>query len=447
MTNATEIRIIAQSDGGLRVCAAAGRISTQEGSALEIFDAADGSEKDLRLVKKVLSSGHKSVMEHHSFSVALQNVSVLVEQFLIEHRLAAFIVKSRRYVDFKHAGFFVPSGMSDELKQAYISAMQQRFTDYAALLELGIPKEDARFVLPYCFHSNFYLSCNARELVHIICAMRYGRGRALPEVRDVGEAIQTEFEQIYPGVVDQEKARYANTAVPPAPDAFAKPHVVTPAVALLDGPRDAQALLEAALAFTGRFAELPPAGRVQALTRDARPRELECLSYTYQVKDVSLASMTHYARHRIQSPLFPEVRRALAGGGYVLPETVAQSEQAMSVYQSAFEQNRRGLDACLALGLRDQDAAYFALAGCTADILITLNARELLHFLQLRTCERAQWEIRQLSESLLVALRKDAPQVFRWFGPSCAVQGKCPEGRMSCGRPRMSAAYPSLTRR
>ncbi len=434
MTHQTEIRIISQSDGGVRVCAAAGRISTQEGSALEIYDATDGGEKDLKLVKKVLSSGHKSVMEHHSFSIALQNVSVLVEQFLIEHRLAAFIVKSRRYVDFTDTGFYVPDGLSDALRGAYTDAMRARFADYAALLALGVPKEDARFVLPYCFHSNFYLSCNARELAHIICAMRYGRGREMREVCAVGEAMQAEFEKVYPGVVDAEKAKYEHTALEPAPDGYQAPHVVAPSLALVDGPRDAQSLLEAALAFTGRFDDLPKDRRIWALTRDARPKELECLCYTYRVKDVSLASMTHYARHRIQSPLFREVRRALAGGGYVLPASVTANGEAESIYRRAFEQNGLALGACVDLGLAPADAAYFALAGCTSDILITLNARELLHFLQLRTCTRAQWEIRELSLSLLSQLRAETPGVFRWFGPSCAVQNRCPEGRMSCGK-------------
>ena len=80
--------------------------------------------------------------------------------------------------------------------------------------------------------------------------------------------------------------------------------------------------------------------------------------------------------------------------------------------------------------------AYYALAGCTVDILTVMNARELLHFLKLRTCSRAQWEIRRAAETMLAQLQGDFPQLFRLYGPGCAVTGRCPEGRLSCGRIR-----------
>ena len=63
-----------------------------------------------------------------------------------------------------------------------------------------------------------------------------------------------------------------------------------------------------------------------------------------------------------------------------------------------------------------------------------MNARELLHFLRLRTCTRAQWEIRDASNDMLRLLRGDFPALFACYGPSCAVLTYCPEGRLSCGR-------------
>ena len=75
-----------------------------------------------------------------------------------------------------------------------------------------------------------------------------------------------------------------------------------------------------------------------------------------------------------------------------------------------------------------------ALSGNTVDILFTMNARELLHFMKLRTCTRAQWEIRDAAGDMLSGLMESFPALFRHFGPSCAVNGFCPEGRLSCGR-------------
>ena len=87
-------------------------------------------------------------------------------------------------------------------------------------------------------------------------------------------------------------------------------------------------------------------------------------------------------------------------------------------------------------GLRMEDAAYCALSGHTADLLFGMNARELLHFFKLRTCERAQWEIRAVARQMLAQLRACEGGLFDGYGPSCLVTGRCPEGRLSCGRPR-----------
>ncbi|MDL2205873.1 FAD-dependent thymidylate synthase [Eubacteriales bacterium OttesenSCG-928-N13] len=431
-----EARFIAMSDHGLNVCAASARISTTDGTALEIFGKGDGGERDLKLIRKVLGSGHKSLLEHHVFSLALENVSVLVEQFLIEFRLASFTVKSRRYVNFSGAGFYVPDSLSGDAREKYVAGMTDRFSDYNQLMALDIPKEDARFVLPYCFLSNFYLTCNARELIHIICSMIYGRGSMFAELVMLGEQLLSQFEAVYPGVIESEKAHYERCAVAPFEGEFHAASAVVPSIKLLSAPADPESLLQGALQFTGRFPDLTLKQAAQALVRDARPRELECLSFTYLVKDVSLASVTHYTRHRMQSPLIKQVIAAVHRGAYIVPDTIAANEQAIRIYQNAFERNHQVLMEMMDMGMSYENASYFALAGNVIDMMITMNARELLHFLKLRTCTRAQWEIQKLSVSLLEQLRTCSHTIFDSFGPSCAVELRCPEGRMSCGKPQ-----------
>ena len=71
--------------------------------------------------------------------------------------------------------------------------------------------------------------------------------------------------------------------------------------------------------------------------------------------------------------------------------------------------------------------------GAATRMLVTMNARELIHFLALRCCNRAQWEIREVAWQMLEQAYAAAPQLMRLAGPSC-LHGACPEGRMSCGR-------------
>ena len=430
--NKSRAVIVVENWEALRVAAASARISTQQGTAMAIFEDSRGDERDLKLIGKVLSSGHKSVIEHQTFSIAFEDVSVLAEQFLIECRLASFTVKSRRYVDFGEAGWVVPEGLSAAQRALYDKTMAARFEDYRRLLALGVPKEDARFVLPYCLRSNFYMTLNARELIQLVCAMRAGRGKGYPEIEALGAQLKEQFDALYPGVIDREAERYPRYAPMPLPGRIALGGDRPGDAALIDGPKDAGGMLDAMLDFTGRF----PARRedLRALLTDARPRELELMRYTFRVRRISLACLTHFTRHRMQSMLIPPVVQALAGGDYVLPETVKAVPEAEEIYRRAFEAQGMAARAALEAGLSMEQLSYFAVSGHETDIVLAMNLRELVHFMKLRTCRRAQWEIRSVALKMLKLLESDCPEIFCNIGPSCAY-GKCPEGRMSCGRP------------
>lgn len=80
-----------------------------------------------------------------------------------------------------------------------------------------------------------------------------------------------------------------------------------------------------------------------------------------------------------------------------------------------------------------EDARYVFPNACETKIIVTMNARELIHFFNHRCCNRAQWEIRQMAKTMLMQARKVAPVLFKYAGPSC-VNGPCPEGTMCCGK-------------
>ena len=115
--------IVGLTDTGEQLPAASGRISTQPGTALEILEASKDAQKNANLISKVTRSGHTSTIEHTVFNLAFQNVSVLVEQFVIEFRLASFTVKSRRYVDFGELGYFIPKFESTSIHDKSLRKM------------------------------------------------------------------------------------------------------------------------------------------------------------------------------------------------------------------------------------------------------------------------------------------------------------------------------------
>ena len=80
-----------------------------------------------------------------------------------------------------------------------------------------------------------------------------------------------------------------------------------------------------------------------------------------------------------------------------------------------------------------EDSRYVFPNACESKIVFTMNARSLIHFFKLRSCNRAQWEIRELSDKMLEQVKNIYPNLFENAGPSC-INGPCPEGAMTCGK-------------
>ena len=81
-----------------------------------------------------------------------------------------------------------------------------------------------------------------------------------------------------------------------------------------------------------------------------------------------------------------------------------------------------------------EDCRYIFPNGANTAGIITMNARELNSFFNLRCCNRAQWEIRDIAWKMRDEVMEVAPALFKNSGPSC-LHGKCSEGAMTCGNP------------
>ena len=95
-------------NGRIKKVAAAGKISRSPGNVFEVIDSCDDYESNLKLVKRIIKMGHKSIIEHDYLVFALNDVTPIIEQTIIGYRLTSFTIKSRREVDFRTAGFYVP---------------------------------------------------------------------------------------------------------------------------------------------------------------------------------------------------------------------------------------------------------------------------------------------------------------------------------------------------
>ena len=454
------VQIIGYPNEPERIPASGARISTTAGDSLAIFKNATNAENNQRLVKKVLKSGHKTIIEHIAFNLAFVNVSAYVEQFMLEFRLASFTVKSRRYVDFSKMGFVIPSFVDangeslsnvDKLKKIYSEHMTFLFKEYGEFVEAGIPKEDARFLLPYSYKSNFYCTANARELCKILYSMLYGRGRENSEIHALGEGLLKQAAEICPFIFDdlmkmerghenkydriaeimdmkEEREWHFDNSVELL-NHTENPEMVVARAALIGHTNLPTGQIENRLKDQKYVEQI-----IELVLSDRRPRELEQINFTFRINSVTLAAITHLTRHRMQSIIIPPFQDVCRCERYVVPATIEANAEILQRYHAAYAKTKELYEKLSASGLNKYEISYLYLSGNVIDITTTMNGRELLTFIALRSCNRTQWETRHIAINILNSLRGVSPVLFKHFGPSCYIFGRCPEGKMSCGK-------------
>ena len=163
---------------------------------------------------------------------------------------------------------------------------------------------------------------------------------------------------------------------------------------------------------------------------------IEHAVFTFSVEGVSRALTHQLVRHRVASFSQQSQRYvSLDSASYVKPHTVEADPGASKVFDETMEAIWEAYRRLEEMGIPPEDARYLLPNGCTTNITITMNARELLHFFSLRCCNRAQWEIREMADRMLEICMEQSPVIFRDAGPPC-IRGPCPEGKKSCGKPR-----------
>jgi thymidylate synthase (FAD) len=168
---------------------------------------------------------------------------------------------------------------------------------------------------------------------------------------------------------------------------------------------------------------------------------LEHAVFTFYVEGISRAALAQLTRHRLASFDVQSQRYVkLDNPELVIPDSILNlktelRDQAMVCLEDSMKMYQKLLDA----GVPAEDARYVTPQAVPTKLVMTMNARELMHFFSLRTCNRAQWEIRQMADEMLKICRKVSPEIFQYAGPGC-VTGKCPEKR-PCGKPRNAGEW------
>ena len=193
---------------------------------------------------------------------------------------------------------------------------------------------------------------------------------------------------------------------------------------------------------------------------------MEHVSFTFGIEGISRACSHQLVRHRIASYSQKSQRYVNENGFEFItppeiegcPEAKAEFDRLMSEITAGYDRiadiltekhkaefTAQGMDekkaASSARKLANEDARFVLPNACETKIVVTMNVRSLFNFFRHRCCNRAQWEIRAVANEMLRLCLETAPHIFAHAGPSCVAEGKCPEGKMSCGKMKEVKEY------
>lgn len=210
---------------------------------------------------------------------------------------------------------------------------------------------------------------------------------------------------------------------------------------------------------------------VQMLADLGHESPMEHVSFTFGIEDISRACSHQFVRHRIAS-YSQQSQRYVDGDAfnYVTPPEIAKNKKALKEYDNAIKLQQKAYgkvrDSLIIDNIKtflqedikgtdeeiikefgknnrkklsdftkkaNEDARFILPNACTTAFVVTMNVRSLWNFFTLRCCNRAQWEIQLVADEMLKICKSAAPSLFKDCGPSC-LRGKCPEGKMSCGK-------------
>ena len=451
----------------LQAVATAGMLSRSEGRVSEVYNKRKKYASNVKVATNVVGYGHKTIAEHDYYVLALEDVTPIVEQTLIGYRLTSFTIKSRRNVDFRNVGFYVPDfkdakgnilERNEELQNTYVKYMKSLFAKYGEFVDCGIPVEDSRFILPYCYYSNFVMGCDANELLRITSDLLYGKLSKITELNELGKNLAKIICENSPYLENslkeegkkkyyEDKYAFVDTLLEKMDiqngddiqynksnvlnEVHLNKHTDSPDFEIICTFLQAkyQMSYEKALDYTAKMDDKTKSLIMQAILHSKNNRELEQVNFEFEIP-IDLATLTHITRHRMQSLLVPDFVPLWNLGNYVKPETIMKGHE--REYIEVFNNNKLMMDYFKSQGVREEDLIYFYLSGNMCNIYTNMNGRELLWFSKMRCCNKAQWTIRKIANQMVDDVREVSPLLAAGLGPSCITESYCPEGKDSC---------------
>ncbi len=403
----------------------------------------------------IVGYGHSSVAEHAVLSIAIENVSILATKVIEDNRLASFTEKSTRYQVFdknryykpakimksKHAGLFESTCnmLIDVYTEMYpkmldFVKMKNSRTDDAdeKLYEVRMKAkalDNARYILPVGVLTNLGMTVNARQLEH---ALKKLMSHNLDEMREIGAEIKESALKVTPTLVKYADYSEYLAKTPRQIHLFAENKLKilrtddSERTALVEYDKDAEDKVIAALLYSNtHYSYRQIRDRIRLMKNedkkqvidlategmgkfDSAPREFEQIYYTFDIL-IDYGAFRDIQRHRLCTQINQEVT---AAHGFVVPSEIADAKLDRQ-FADTMRKAKEAYDV-IAQDFPDE-AAYLVPMAYKKRVLMTMNLRELCHFIKLRSGKVGHVSYRRLAQQMWELINEKHPLIARYI--------------------------------
>jgi len=391
-------------------------------------------EKALKEIKEaretnkriIFEMGHSSVAEHAVFNIDIIKISRLAVEEIEHFRLASYTEKSQRYVKLKE-GFFIPAEIKNsKIEERYQKIIKKLFFTYENFLKKGIPKEDARYLLPLATYTQLGMTVNARTLEYML--RRFAASQLL-EIRELGRKIFNKVKRIAPSLfryyqpTDYEiKTKEELKNLSQKFSHFVSEKEEKEDVKLIAHYNND--LIPKAILYPYLSSSFPQNWQLKEEERftiikksleylefyDAVLREFELGFLVFEVV-LSGAAFAQLKRHRLITLITQPYNLDLK---FTIPPTIIEKN-----LEAEFRKVLTEVEEFYFL-LKDKlgpyKAQYILTNAHRRRVLVGLNPRELYHFSRLREDKDAQWEIKTIAQKMSQLAKEKMPAIFLLLG-------------------------------
>ena len=130
---------------------------------------------DIEALKRVLAQrgvpfDPEMLMDHVVYMFEIEDCSRVTTHQLVRHRAASYDQESQRFSAATKEGTVTPPNIqsSEAAYKAYDEALKVIYSSYDKMVAAGVPKEDARYILPSAIKTKLVMTLSARSLMHVV---------------------------------------------------------------------------------------------------------------------------------------------------------------------------------------------------------------------------------------------------------------------------------------